>query len=255
MKFVRRVLLAGPCFLSLMINLAGSAAVAQDKKPGAELSDTNQIIALVRRGAEVFRTCTACHRIGPNAENRIGPQLNNIIDRTAGSIKGARYSDAMKKAGEDGLKWNAETLDAFVSDPTGFMEETTMGLEGITDAYDRKALITYLAAFSTGPTNIPETPVKPVPPVDAGIPAEILAIKGDPEYGEYLSAECLTCHQASGANKGIPSIVGWPEEDFVIAMHAYKTRKRDHPVMQMMASQLSAEEIAGLAAFFQQQGK
>lgn len=255
MKSVRRVALAGLYFLSLLINPVGFDALAQDKAPGAEQSDTNQIIALVRRGAEVFRRCTACHRIGPNAENRIGPQLNNIIGRTAGSIEGARYSDAMKKAGEDGLKWSAETLDAFVSDPVGFMEETTMGLDGVTDAYDRKALITYLAAFSPGPTNIPETPVAAAPPVDAGVPSEILAIKGDREYGEYLSAECLTCHQASGANKGIPPIIGWPEEDFVIAMHAYKTKKRKHPVMQMMASQLSAEEIAGLAAFFHQQGK
>ena len=42
----------------------------------------------------------------------------------------------------------------------------------------------------------------------------------------------------------------WPEEDFVIAMHAYKDKKRPHPVMQMMAGRLNAEEIAALAAYF-----
>jgi cytochrome c len=73
---------------------------------------------------------------------------------------------------------------------------------------------------------------------------------GDAEYGEYLSSECLTCHQSSGSNDGIPGITAWPTEDFVIAMHAYKQKVRDHPVMQMMAGRLSDEEIAALASYF-----
>ena len=76
------------------------------------------------------------------------------------------------------------------------------------------------------------------------------AQKGDPEYGEYLSSECTTCHQTSGSDDGIPSIVLWPEEDFVTAMHAYKDNVRDNPVMQMIAGRLSNEEIAALAAYF-----
>jgi cytochrome c len=79
---------------------------------------------------------------------------------------------------------------------------------------------------------------------------EILAIEGDLAYGEYLSAECTTCHQVNGTDDGIPSITGWPDEDFVVAMHAYKEKIRPHPVMQMMASRLSNEEIAALAAYF-----
>ena len=59
-----------------------------------------------------------------------------------------------------------------------------------------------------------------------------------------------TCHQADGADEGIPSITNWPAEDFVVAMHAYKRQYRPHPVMQMMASRLSDEEIASLAAYF-----
>ena len=78
----------------------------------------------------------------------------------------------------------------------------------------------------------------------------IIAIKGDPEWGEYLSSECTTCHKVDGADEGIPSITQWPEEDFVIAMHAYKQKLRPHPVMQMMAGRLSDEEIAALAAYF-----
>ena len=80
--------------------------------------------------------------------------------------------------------------------------------------------------------------------------AEVLAIVGDRDYGEYLSSDCKTCHQVDGSYDGIPSITHWHEEDFVIAMHAYKQKLRPHPVMQMMAARLSDEEIAALAAYF-----
>ena len=70
--------------------------------------------------------------------------------------------------------------------------------------------------------------------------------------GENVYAtQCATCHQADGSMEGIPSIVGWPEEDFVVAMHAYKNKQRSHPVMQMIAGRLNDEEIAALAAYFQ----
>ena len=30
------------------------------------------------------------------------------------------------------------------------------------------------------------------------LPAEILNIVGDPEYGEYLASDCKTCHKVEG---------------------------------------------------------
>lgn len=73
---------------------------------------------------------------------------------------------------------------------------------------------------------------------------------GEPEYGAYLSAECVTCHSAHGADTGVPAITLWPEEDFVAAMLAYKRGLRQHPVMQMVAGRLGDAEIAALAAYF-----
>ena len=83
---------------------------------------------------------------------------------------------------------------------------------------------------------------------------DVLAIEGDMEYGEYLAAECTTCHQASGGNDGIPSIVGWETDDFVTAMHAYKTKQRENPVMQMVTGRLANDEIAALAVYFKSLG-
>lgn len=85
---------------------------------------------------------------------------------------------------------------------------------------------------------------------DAGIDPAVLMGKGDIEYGEYLSGECTTCHQTSGDYDGIPPIVGYDEVYFKVAMHEYKAKSREHPVMQMIAGRLAADEIAALAAYF-----
>ncbi|MEM9341670.1 MAG: c-type cytochrome [Pseudomonadota bacterium] len=82
------------------------------------------------------------------------------------------------------------------------------------------------------------------------VPDEVLAIEGDIEYGEYLASECLTCHQADGDNDGIPGIVGLDPEYFVMAMHAYRAKHRENPVMQLVAGRLADDEIAALAAYF-----
>lgn len=74
---------------------------------------------------------------------------------------------------------------------------------------------------------------------------------GDRELGQYLSSECVTCHQMSGrASGGVPQIVGWPEDQFVAVMTAYKTKQLDHPVMQTIAGRLADDDIAALATFF-----
>ena len=106
-----------------------------------------------------------------------------------------------------------------------------------------------MPVFSDDPANIPEAAPTAIG-TDHDLDPDILALQGDPEYGEYLATECLTCHRADGSAEGIPSITRWPEEDFVVAMHAYKEKLRPHPVMQMMAGRLSNEEIAALAAYF-----
>ena len=73
---------------------------------------------------------------------------------------------------------------------------------------------------------------------------------GDRALGEYLSSECVTCHQLSGKYEGIPPIVGWPEASFVEIMNEYRTKSRSNPVMQTIAGRFSNEEIAALAAYF-----
>lgn len=81
--------------------------------------------------------------------------------------------------------------------------------------------------------------------------ASSCAHAADSAFGEYLSAECVTCHQITGHVSGsIPAIVGWPEKAFIEALSAYKTGARDNAVMRNIAARLSDDEIAALAAYF-----
>jgi mono/diheme cytochrome c family protein len=52
----------------------------------------------------------------------------------------------------------------------------------------------------------------------AGLTSAPATAQGDRALGEYLSSECVTCHQLSGRYQGIPPIVGWPEQSFVEIM-------------------------------------
>ena len=89
-----------------------------------------------------------------------------------------------------------------------------------------------------------------IAPQASGQATPKVLVTGDPEYGEYLSSQCVTCHQADGSDDGIPSIKGLRPENFYTAMRAYKTKERSNQVMQVVAAALDEEQMAALAAYF-----
>lgn len=198
-------------------------------------------------GETVFHACKACHQIGAGARNGVGPHLDGIFGRTAGSLDGFRYSSAMRDKGNKGLVWDMDTLDAYLARPNAYVPGTRMSYRGMTRADDRRNVIAYLKAVSQ---EEPATDPAEAPAARAEIGAEAMLLAGDPEFGEYLSSECVTCHQVSGRADGIPSIVGWPKTDFIRALFEYKTNVRSHQVMKNMTVNLGNEEIAALAAYF-----
>ena len=102
---------------------------------------------LIDYGEKVFKKCKACHRIGLNAKNGAGPHLNNIFGRVAGELKDyKKYSKSIKKIGQEGLIWNAETLTSFLENPKEYITGTKMNFKGIKKSDDLAALIEYLAA-------------------------------------------------------------------------------------------------------------
>jgi cytochrome c len=235
-KLTPLILVAAVVGLGSLVALGPAAA--------EDLGDTEN-------GEKIFRQCSGCHQIGPDAQNRVGPHLNDVFGRRAGGIDGFRYSPDMIRLGNDGLSWTFEKLDAYLENPRILVSGTRMSFRGLKDPQDRADVIAYLRDFSASPQDIPEAAPTALP-TSPDLPPEILAMEGDREYGAYLSSECTTCHQKDGSDQGIPSITFWPEEDFVLALHAYKQQIRPHPVMQMIAGRLSDEEIAALAAYFKE---
>jgi cytochrome c len=100
-------------------------------------------------GAEVFKKCRACHDIGPDAKNKVGPLLNDIIGRKAGTIEGFPYSEANKSAGAKGLVWTEDVLLKYLQNPLSFMPGTKMAFAGLKDEPDRKDLIAYLKKYTS----------------------------------------------------------------------------------------------------------
>lgn len=227
------------CLVLTLFALTGAAEAEQEA----------QQIGDAERGRQVFVRCAACHQVGPEATDRIGPHLNGIFDRRAAANAGFDYSPGIRRAADDGLVWDLRRLEAYIENPKALVSGTRMNFSGLDDAQDRADVLAYLRGFSDSPADIPEA-APTARPREVDLTPEILAIVGDREYGEYLSSECTTCHQRDGTSDGIPSITGWPVEDFVVAMHAYRRQIRPHPVMQMMAGRLSDEEIAALATYF-----
>jgi cytochrome c553 len=72
----------------------------------------------------------------------------------------------------------------------------------------------------------------------------------DKALGEYLSGECVTCHQQSGKMNGIPPIAGYPAEATIQFMNEYKNKTRKNELTQNIAAKYSEDEIKALAAYF-----
>lgn len=99
-------------------------------------------------GAEVYKKCRACHDVGPDAKNKVGPVLNDILGRKAGTIEGFSYSDANKAAGAKGLEWTEDVMFKYLENPLTYMPGTKMAFAGLKDERDRRDVIAYLKKFS-----------------------------------------------------------------------------------------------------------
>jgi cytochrome c len=112
------------------IMIAGSSAssVAQD----------------TQKGAAVFNVCLACHAIGPGAQNKIGPELNGLNGRRAGTVPNFDYSDANK---DSGIVWNEATFEEYIKNPAAKVPGTKMIFPGIKNEQQAKDLWAYISQF------------------------------------------------------------------------------------------------------------
>lgn len=95
-------------------------------------------------GEKVFVVCKACHQIGENAKNVVGPVLNGIIGRKAGSVPGYSYTAANK---DSGITWDEPTFREYIKDPKAKIPGTKMVYAGLKDEQKISDLVAFLKQF------------------------------------------------------------------------------------------------------------
>jgi cytochrome c len=99
-------------------------------------------------GEKIFVQCKACHQIGENAKNAVGPLLNGLFGRKAGMIEGYSYSPANKNSG---ITWDEATFREYIRDPKAKIPGTKMAFPGLKDPKQIDDIVAYLKQFdSTG---------------------------------------------------------------------------------------------------------
>ena len=108
--------------------LAASAALAQD----------------VTAGKSSFNKCLACHAIGEGARNKVGPELNGLDGRKAGTVPDYSYSDANKNSG---IVWNEAQFKEYIRDPKAKVPSTKMSFAGIKNEKEINDLWAFVSQY------------------------------------------------------------------------------------------------------------
>jgi cytochrome c len=95
-------------------------------------------------GVRAFTPCRACHSLDPAERGLPGPNLSGVIGRPVGGAAEFDYSPVLRKAREDGLRWDAKRLETFLADPAAMFPGLWMSIRGIEDAAERQALVRFL---------------------------------------------------------------------------------------------------------------
>jgi cytochrome c len=95
-------------------------------------------------GEKVFLKCRACHQIGEGAKDAVGPVLNGIVGRKAGTYPDYSYSDANKNSG---ITWDEATLKEYLKNPRAKVPGTKMIFAGLPKDEDIDNVIAYLKQF------------------------------------------------------------------------------------------------------------
>ena len=110
----------------------------------AALSAQTALAQDVAAGEQSFKKCLACHAIGADAKNKVGPLLNGIDGRKSGTVEGYSYSDANKNSG---ITWDEAQFLDYIKDPRAKIKGTKMIFPGIKNENEAKSLWAYLKQF------------------------------------------------------------------------------------------------------------
>ncbi|UTW54207.1 cytochrome c family protein [Kordiimonas sp. SCSIO 12610] len=125
-------------FLVSMSSLSAPYVMADDD-PGSRAISSEGDEA---KGKRVFNRCKACHNLTASPRTRVGPNLDNVFGRKAGTSETyKRYSKALKEAD---FVWTEEKLNEWLIGPRTFLPGNKMAFAGLKNEQQRKDLIAYL---------------------------------------------------------------------------------------------------------------
>ena len=128
--------------LFALLTIAGLTGIACAQAPAPP--PTALPVGKADDGQTVFKRCLPCHQIGPGAKNSIGPSLNGVVGRKAGTYPGYAYSDANKNSG---VVWTEAALAQYLPSPKDFIPGTKMTFAGLPMPQDVANVIAYLRQF------------------------------------------------------------------------------------------------------------
>ena len=96
-------------------------------------------------GERSWNKCRACHQLGETAKNGIGPVLNGLFGRSAGTLEGYSFSAANKASG---ITWDEAVFAEYIKDPKARIPGTKMIFAGIKNEQEIKDLTGYLKQFA-----------------------------------------------------------------------------------------------------------
>ena len=150
------------------------------------------VAADLTAGQTLFKVCAPCHEIGVNAKNRVGPILNGLDGRPAGSVAGYSYSQALKYSG---IVWREAVLKKYLKNPSAMVPRSTMFFSGLLDEAGLDDLWSFVKQY--GPDGI----VSPSAEQTRDAPASA---------GQTLFKVCAPCHEigVSASNRVGPMLNG-----------------------------------------------
>jgi cytochrome c len=99
----------------------------------------------VAAGKTSFNKCMACHAIGTDAKNKVGPELNGLDGRKSGTAPDYSYSDANKNSG---ITWNVAQFKDYIKDPKAKIPGTKMAFAGIKNEKEISDLWAFIAQYA-----------------------------------------------------------------------------------------------------------
>lgn len=161
-------------------------------------------------GRDKFYTCTGCHAI---------PGYTNAYPTYHVPRLGGQHADYVVAA-----------LNAYKA---GDRSHATMhaNASNLTDQ-DMENIAAYVSSFESSKTSHPVT--------------------GNPAAGKERSQLCLACHgeDGNGTNPTYPRLAGQYEDYLLKALRGYKSGARNNAIMKGMATPLSEQDMADLAAYY-----